>query len=404
MATLKAVVDHRKADGTYCVKIRLTHNRKALYIPTMIYVTDRELTKSKKIKDTNVVMTTNKIIDGMRSAILSIENVNLMTCEQLRDAMLKVYNGKDTFKLDFYEYALTQIAKMKPATALSHMTAINNLKKYKNHLDINDITNKFIISFKSHLNDNGVSKNSINLYLTKIQHIINLAKDEFNDDDNIRVNVRQFKKGVIERNDPSEHRVLTAAQIRRIATFTGDRYENFARDIFILSFCLIGINIVDLYNLKKKDVQNGILTYNRAKTKDRRADKARISIRIEEEAMNIIQRYTELNGEQLLNFHRRYKSFESMSHSLMPLYNRFKRYDKSLPSRLTFYHARHSWATIAYNDCGIDMQTIHEALNHASDANMKITDIYVKKDFTRIWEANRKVLDYVFGEKQTPSK
>lgn len=404
MATLKAVVDHRKADGTYCVKIRLTHNRKALYIPTMIYVTDRELTKSKKIKDTNVVMTTNKIIDGMRSAILSIENVNLMTCEQLRDAMLKVYNGKDTFKLDFYEYALTQIAKMKPATALSHMTAINNLKKYKNHLDINDITNKFIISFKSHLNDNGVSKNSINLYLTKIQHIINLAKDEFNDDDNIRVNVRQFKKGVIERNDPSEHRVLTATQIRRIATFTGDRYENFARDIFILSFCLIGINIVDLYNLKKKDVQNGILTYNRAKTKDRRADKARISIRIEEEAMNIIQRYTELNGEQLLNFHRRYKSFESMSHSLMPLYNRFKRYDKSLPSRLTFYHARHSWATIAYNDCGIDMQTIHEALNHASDANMKITDIYVKKDFTRIWEANRKVLDYVFGEKQTPSK
>lgn len=399
MATLKAVVDHRKADGTYCVKIRLTHNRKALYIPTMIYVTDRELTKSKKIKDANVVMTTNKIIDGMRSAILSIEDVNLMTCEELRDAMLKVYNGKDTFKLDFYEYALTQIAKMKPATALSHMTAINNLKKYKNTLDINDITNKLILSFKSHLNDNGVSKNSINLYLTKIQHIINLAKDEFNDDDNIRVNVRQFKKGVIERNDPSEHRVLTATQIRRIATFTGDRYENFARDIFILSFCLIGINIVDLYNLKKKDVQNGILTYNRAKTKDRRADKARISIRIEEEAMNIIQRYTELNGEQLLNFHRRYKSFESMSHSLMPLYNRFKRYDKSLPSRLTFYHARHSWATIAYNDCGIDMQTIHEALNHASDASMKITDIYVKKDFTRIWEANKKVIDFVFNKK-----
>jgi hypothetical protein len=60
------------------------------------------------------------------------------------------------------------------------------------------------------------------------------------------------------------------------------------------------------------------------------------------------------------------------------------------------------------------MQTIHEALNHASDANMKITDVYVKKDFTRIWEANRKVLDYVFKKKrerryhkrkkQTPSK
>jgi integrase len=76
---------------------------------------------------------------------------------------------------------------------------------------------------------------------------------------------------------------------------------------------------------------------------------------------------------------------------------RLRQYDKTLPNDLYYYYARHTWATIAYNDCGIDMQTIHEALNHASDANMKITDVYVKKEFTRIWDANRKVLDFVFG-------
>jgi len=89
--------------------------------------------------------------------------------------------------------------------------------------------------------------------------------------------------------------------------------------------------------------------------------------------------------------------------SINKMFKRLRLYDPTLPTGLSYYYARHSWATIAYNDCGIDMQTIHEALNHASDSSMKITDIYVKKDFTRIWEANRKVLDFVFRkEKTTP--
>jgi integrase len=86
-----------------------------------------------------------------------------------------------------------------------------------------------------------------------------------------------------------------------------------------------------------------------------------------------------------------------MTQKVNDFLRRLRLYDKTLPARLSYYYARHSWATIARNDCEIDMQTINEALNHASDANMKITDVYVKKDFTRIWEANRKVLDYVFG-------
>lgn len=62
---------------------------------------------------------------------------------------------------------------------------------------------------------------------------------------------------------------------------------------------------------------------------------------------------------------------------------------------LEFYAARHSWATIARNDLGIDKYTINEALNHV-DRDMSVTDLYIKKDFTLINEANKSVLDYVF--------
>jgi integrase len=59
---------------------------------------------------------------------------------------------------------------------------------------------------------------------------------------------------------------------------------------------------------------------------------------------------------------------------------------------LQFYAARHSWATIARNIAKIDKYTVHEALNHV-DRDMKTTDIYIDKDFSPIWDANRKVLD-----------
>lgn len=34
-----------------------------------------------------------------------------------------------------------------------------------------------------------------------------------------------------------------------------------------------------------------------------------------------------------------------------------------------------------------------------TDSSMKVTDLYIQKDFTPINEANFKLIEYVFGEK-----
>lgn len=62
---------------------------------------------------------------------------------------------------------------------------------------------------------------------------------------------------------------------------------------------------------------------------------------------------------------------------------------------LTFYAARHSWATIAVNDCGIDKWTVHLALNHVDPATA-VTDIYIKKSWKPVDEANEKVIETLF--------
>ena len=56
---------------------------------------------------------------------------------------------------------------------------------------------------------------------------------------------------------------------------------------------------------------------------------------------------------------------------------------------LEYYAARHSWATLAVNKVGIDKYTVHAALNHIDEA-MKVTDIYIERDFKIENEANRR--------------
>ena len=59
---------------------------------------------------------------------------------------------------------------------------------------------------------------------------------------------------------------------------------------------------------------------------------------------------------------------------------------------LTFYAARHSMATIAYSAAvGIDKQIVHEMLNHV-DKNMKVTDIYIDRYWSVLWQDNEKVI------------
>ena len=74
-----------------------------------------------------------------------------------------------------------------------------------------------------------------------------------------------------------------------------------------------------------------------------------------------------------------------------------KEIDKLLKvDNLELYAARHWWATIALNKIGIDKYTVHSALNHV-DEGMKVTDIYIERDFISQQQANAKVVKYVFG-------
>lgn len=74
MATFKLVIlpHHKKGDGTYNPKIRITHNRKVKYISTTYYIESEKITKTFKIKDLNIQSALdNLVIDYRKNATLS---------------------------------------------------------------------------------------------------------------------------------------------------------------------------------------------------------------------------------------------------------------------------------------------------------------------------------------------
>ena len=148
------------------------------------------------------------------------------------------------------------------------------------------------------------------------------------------------------------------------------------------------MNSVDMYYAEP--VKRNTLVYNRRKTASRRDDKAEMRVRIDSCLDCLMEKYGDPRNKRLFNFYTRYATPFNFNKALN---TGLKQIGKILGIEgLEFYAARHSWATIARSsDAGVDKSTVHEALNHVS-SNLAITDIYIDRDWSVIWNANKKVL------------
>ena len=218
----------------------------------------------------------------------------------------------------------------------------------------------------------------------------------YNDEDAgiIRIPYSPFKKFRVPKQQMAQKRSITMEQLHAIMRVpdgrTADSRQTLARDVFLLSFGLIGMNSVDLFRCTQ--YRGKRITYQRSKTKDRREDNAQISILVESCVLPLVEKYRDKAGKRVFNFYQRYADHRVFNAAL----NKGLKQVGQLVGidGLEFYAARHTWATIARNKAHIDKETIHEALNHV-DEHMRVTDIYIDKDYSLQDAANRNVLELV---------
>jgi integrase len=170
----------------------------------------------------------------------------------------------------------------------------------------------------------------------------------------------------------------------------GGRAE-LARDLFMLSFYMCGMNAADFYNLDHYDPQSTRLKYNRSKTTGTRDDDAFISIKIDPEAGPLLEKY-------IGKLRKRYSTYNGLDTALSKGMKLLRK--ETGIADITFYWARHTFATIARNKCKMDKDDIAEALNHV-DGDHKITDIYIEKDWSVVDKVQTAVIKF-FRELNQP--
>ena len=381
----------------------MTHNRKIAYIATPYFVVRKELNRNYEIIDDIINTEVSNYVNSMRKTLIELGvYVESYTVKKLAE-YLKICSirGIKSETVDFISFMSDYVNELKEkrnGSYKSYAPALRRLKEYAGErLSFENMNPAFLERFEKYLFESGTGGRGVSLYMSCYRKIFNEAKRRLNDEDRGIVVVKNypFSKYKVPAIPESRERASGMKIVKHLQNYEPKtEQEKLARDMFFVSFYLVGMNAVDIYDIRT--VKDGRITYNRAKTKGKRSDNAEISIRIEPEVLPLLEKYKDETGERILNLHKRYKTIQNFNKALS---NGFIGIRKSLGiDNLTFYSARHSWATIASHDCDISEDKIARCLNHVS-MNYRVTSRYIKKDWAVIDEANRKVIDIVLSGK-----
>lgn len=414
MASFTLIKSKQKKDGTTPLRIRMNHQYGSAEFHTMWAITDKDLNRKGEIKNKEILDAFALQVAKWRKKLEALgDGTKYMTAVQVKNFLTTEKKEKEKWSLDIIKYAREQGQKLidsgHEGTGKLRVSAVNSLVKFlgKESLEVNELTGNMLNQWVEWINKQpaiGTRKKggrAAALYIAQLKAVYNQAKMEFNDEDMgvVRMPFNPFAKVKVSESVP-EKRSLTIEQLRALMAIPAQEKTvngkasclNLAKDVFMLSFYLMGMNAADLYNCPQQEGDR--ITYQRTKTRTRRKDHAEISIIIPKEAKALVAKYRG-SRSVYFDFSSRYSTVGTFSAALNKGLKEIGKLIK-VPD-LQFYAARHTWATIAYNDAKIDKGVVSDALNHV-DTKASVTDRYIRKDWSRIDEANRKVIDLVLHE------
>lgn len=444
MVTFRIEFGKQNSDGYMPVYIRITKKQSKKRIKSPYKVHHSQVSNGE-ISDMGIDLAVSNIVNKYKAMVLRAGAiVATWTIEDYYDYLTgddrKEYerrenaDGRSKFKLDFIQYYFAQVRKMssegRDKTSQGYNTALNHIREYMHGkpIDVNDMTRQWAVGLIEHMRKNGVGYSGIERYMAYNNAVLNKAKTEYNDPDNEEVYIKRspfdstrdlWYVPSVKRNDRMETNYISFEALQYMLTLepVKERYTgnaNIAWNAWLLSFGLCGMNAKDMYELQTLG-KGGKVEYARSKTAER-SKNAKMSLVIHPLIQPIHERLRCRFGGKVWCFSEKWKMLDHMYHGCnggLREWIRYavecycKEYGKSeseaidalgLPediSGITFYSARHTWANIAANECGISTDVIDRALCH-SGKNLAEKS-YIKTDFKVIDSANAQVIEKLFA-------
>lgn len=306
----------------------------------------------------------------------------------LEEIIQKYISGTDT-GCSVFDFIRAQAAHKKQLGKIrsseTYQTTLNSFMRFREGIDLtfDMIDSELMEHYEAALRRHGLLRNTSSFYMRVLRTNYRLAVEKGLTPD------RHPFKHVYCGMDKTVKRSISFAEIKKIKELdlSRKRVMDFARDMFIFSFCTRGMSFIDMAYLKKNDLKHGCLTYRRKKTGQL------LVIEWTKQMQDILDKYKPNSTQYLLpiitredgNERRQYQNqMRKINRRLKDIATSIK-----LPVPLSLYYSRHSWATIARCK-DIPISIISEGLGHDSEIT---TQIYL--DSIKSYEvdkANRKIL------------
>jgi len=380
-ASIYLDINRPKKNGKCSIKIRVNFNRTRKYFSTGIDLTSDDFEQTFFGKRKTAIQKENKtkVEYFEKKASKVIDNLNVFSFDAFEIEFLDQRNTKNSVSFAFENYIKSLNLENRIGTAVSYGCAKTSIKKFNKSLTFAEVTPTFLKKYEHWMIENGRSITTVGIYLRSLRAVYNLQ--------NIDRSVYPFGNGKNKYSIPSgknTKKALTIQEIGKIYSYEAEpnSTKEMAKDYWLFLYLCSGMNVKDFCLLKWENINEKMLSYNRAKTERSQKESKKISVALKPESLEIIKKWGQpsINKDAYIFPHLNTKMDEVQKRSTYQVLTKIiNKYVKQIAKEVeinkdvTTYYARHSFATVLKRS-GAKIEMISELLGHSS---VHVTESYL---------------------------
>lgn len=382
------------ADGSHKLRIAVSHNSQTRYIPTRFTVPSL-----KNLKNGNVVGVPNAQYINLQlrtrmndfyKACDELEDIDYYTCAQLVN-MLTKRSGQKTDLKTVEQISEDMLANRQHAWSKSTIAGFKQgIMRFIEHFGkdfvLVTLTHENVLEFHKYLEKQGYSQTSVGMRMDSLKRLVKYAIRH----DYVKYRVYPFLdyKSV---KSAKRDIALSLELLRKMRDMPlTDKWEIYARDLFMLSFYLCGMNLADILRL---DLTQDYVSFIRQKTFKRRDANDVTEFTIQPEARAILNKYLTPEGKLQFNGFTTERSIQHINADHLKKLRPKLGYEK-----LIFYSARKTFTQLA-NELMIKDSVIEYCIGDAPLPSNRALYFYVRGNKRMADKAIRRVFDAVASDK-----
>lgn len=393
MATIKlAVLKHTKSkDGSYKIRISIGHRSETHYIVTPYSVNALSefdngiVVRVPNAHEINIKL--RNLLNDYEERLERIDSPEDYTCKELRDLLksMRTHSSKITFKQVSEQYQKELIEDGRGSYAGMLQNSLRLFFEFTGgDVFLSEISTITISEFERWLKRKGVSQTYISMTLSMTRTIVNRA---------IRMQLVTYSVHPFtywkRPADPERELDISVEDVRAIRDAQPRlKKQRIARDIFMLSYYLGGINLIDLLEIDFRGVS--VLEYTRHKSRNMKLSDKRISFTLQPEAKELISKWMNRNTGRLdFGYKFSYKNF--LAYVTRSIKSLAKDIDIQDYRKVCYYTARKSFVQHGF-DLGISLEVLEYCIGQSVKNNRPIFN-YLKIMRKHADVAFRQILD-----------